>query len=171
MDRAALLHDPLVTPDGVWAQPNAASLGKARSLLSAARVAVKNAMSRDATGDLAAQPCAGPRDHDHPQHVSNSARGSVAAFTTTQLNLASTDRLLPETLHGDAPISVGMLLLPRSATTGTADIVNDIAQQGDGGRLDQAGTIDASASCARNSPQSSRLETRPDDTPTIWKTL
>ena len=47
-------HDLLVTPDGVWAQPDTASLGKALSLLSAARVAVNNAMSRDATGLLAA---------------------------------------------------------------------------------------------------------------------
>ena len=99
MDRAALLHDPLVTPDGVWAQPDAASLGKALLLLSAARVAVNNAMSRDATGDLAAQPCAGPRDHDHPQHVSTSARGCATATSNTYLNKASTDRLVQEALH------------------------------------------------------------------------
>ena len=106
MDRAPLVNDLLVTPDGMWAPPAAASLGTALTYLSAARVAVNNAMSRDATGDLAAQLCAGPRDQDQPRHDSNSARGSVAAFTTTQLNLASTDMVMSKTLHGDATTAV-----------------------------------------------------------------
>ena len=99
MERAALFHDPLVTPDGVWAQPDAASLGKALSLLSAARVAVNHAMSRDATGDSAAPLRPGSQDPGQLSHALSSTRGSATAFSTTLLNQAATVTVCPKTLQ------------------------------------------------------------------------
>ena len=99
MERAALFHDPLVTPDGVWALPAAASLGTALSLLSAARVAVNLAMSRDATGDVAEPSRQGAQDPDLHDHVHSGTRGSATTLTTTQLNQASSDRLVQKTLR------------------------------------------------------------------------
>ena len=163
MERAALFHDPLVTPDGVWALPVAARLGTALTYLSAARVAVNLALSRDAIGDAAEPSRQGVQDPDQHDHALGGTRGSATTFTTTQLKKASTDRMVPETLHGDAPLSVGVFLLPRSATTCTADIDNGFTQPGDGelpGRLE---TIDPHQGRARDSPQSPRLNPRPDD--------
>ena len=91
MERAALFHDPLVTPDGVWALPVAARLGTALTYLSAARVAVNLALSRDAIGDAAEPSRQGAQDPDRHDHALGGTRGSAATFTTTQLNLASTD--------------------------------------------------------------------------------
>ena len=133
MEHAMHAHDLLVTPDGVWALPAAASLGTALTYLSAARVAVNLALSRDAIGDAAEPSRQGVQDPDQHDHALSGTRGSATTLTTTQLNLASTDRLVPETLHGDATTTDGMLPLPRSATTGTADTGNGTAQPGDDG--------------------------------------
>ena len=99
MDRAALIHDPLVTPDGMWALPAAASLGTALTYLSAARVAVNLAMSRDAIGDAAEPSSQGAQDPERHDHGLGGTRGSAATFTTTQLKKASTDRMVQQTLH------------------------------------------------------------------------
>ena len=117
-------HDLLVTPDGVWAQPDTASLGKALSLLSAARVAVNHAMSRDATGASATPFRPGAQDLGQLSHALSDTRGSAITLSTTSLNQAATVMVTRKTLHGDAPPSVGMLLLPRNATTCMADLGN-----------------------------------------------
>ena len=71
---------------------------------------------------------------------------------------------MPETLHGDAPLPDGMLLLPRHACSATPNVGIEIAQPDDGGRPRPFGTIDASQRDARESPQSFCPEPRPDDT-------
>ena len=102
MERAALFHDPLVTPDGVWALPVAARLGTALTYLSAARVAVNLALSRDAIGDAAEPSRQGVQDPDQHDHALGGTRGSATTFTTTQLKKASTDRMVQQTSATDA---------------------------------------------------------------------
>ena len=146
------IHDQ-ITPDGVWEPLTSVSLGKAHSLLCAARASVKRAMSRGVPGATSVPGWpdphpAGPNDSSEPM-----ASDSIGDITKPLISTNTYELPSAATLHGDATASDGMsFLLQRH----TGNLAHNIAQQGDAGTLPRGELTDAWQGCARESAQSFR---------------